>query len=247
MACLNTFVLRIIIQFQHGFRTIDAKQDNISFGLVHLVSTSNRVLFAVVTYSLRYPAIHHPLLRQFCSNHRKVAFLSLVNCVQLQYERSIMGLSRVVSQTVTNHMWFRCDSDSRLTPSYLAQMRQELPLLRDISLSEVSSLSELPKAQIKTDEDLEHWKSMQSYQDYILFLRRLNESVVGTSLPCIPEHRSQVWFVSYFWFAYFNRNKSPLTGYLSSSILSNNGSLRSRLFNRLSALGTWLSEHGANN
>ena len=71
-------------------------------------------------------------------------------------------------------------------------MRQELPLLRDISLSEVSSLSELPKAQIKTDEDLEHWKSMQSYQDYILFLRRLNESVVGTSLPWIPEHRSQV-------------------------------------------------------
>jgi serine/threonine-protein phosphatase 2A activator len=71
-------------------------------------------------------------------------------------------------------------------------MWQELPLLRDISLSEVLSLSELPKAQIKTDDDLEHWKSMQSYRDYILFLRRLNESVEGTSLPWIPEHRSQV-------------------------------------------------------
>ena len=98
---------------------------------------------------------------------------------------------RVVSQAT-------CDSDATVTPSrafttsYLPQMGQELPLLRDISLSEVSSLSELPKAQIKTDEDLEHWKSMQSYQDFILFLRRLNESVVGTCLPWIPEHRSQV-------------------------------------------------------
>jgi hypothetical protein len=97
-------------------------------------------------------------------------------------------MSRVVSQTT-------CDSDVTRASSYLlAQMWQELPLLqvRDISLSEVSSLSELPKARIKTDEDLEHWKSMQSYRDYILFLRRLNESVVGTSLPWIPEHRSQV-------------------------------------------------------
>lgn len=66
------------------------------------------------------------------------------------------------------------------------------PLLRDISLSEVSSLPELPETQIKTDDDLERWKSMQSYRDYILFLRRLNESVVGTSLPWISEHRSQV-------------------------------------------------------
>ena len=101
--------------------------------------------------------------------------------------------SRVVSQTA-------CDSDTTVTvtrgaPSphhYPAQMWQELPLLRDISLSEVSSIPELPKAQIKTDEDLEHWKSMKSYRDYILFLRRLNESVVGTSLPWIPEHHSQV-------------------------------------------------------
>ena len=84
------------------------------------------------------------------------------------------------------------------TSSYLAQMWQELPPLRDISLSKVSSLSELPKAQIKTDEDLEHWKSMQSYRDYILFLRRLNESVVGTSLPWNPEHHSQVLLVHIF-------------------------------------------------
>ena len=39
VACLDSFVLRIIIQFQHRFRTIDAKQDNISFGFVHLVYT----------------------------------------------------------------------------------------------------------------------------------------------------------------------------------------------------------------
>jgi len=66
-----------------------------------------------------------------------------------------------------------------------------LPLLRDIPLSEVLSLPEPPTTKIKTDDDIEHWKSMQSYRDYILFLRRLNESVVGTSLPWIPEHHSQ--------------------------------------------------------
>ena len=98
-------------------------------------------------------------------------------------------MSCIVSQTTCDS---DANSDSSLSSSYLAQMWQELPLLRDISLSEVSSLPELPETHIKTDEDLEHWKSMQSYRDYILFLRRLNESVVGTSLPWIPEHRSQV-------------------------------------------------------
>ena len=111
VACLNTFVLRIIIQFQHGFRTIDAEQDNISFGLVHLVyiTPSNRVLLTVVKYSLRYPAIPHPLHHQFCSNHRKMAYLRLVNCVRKSKFNN--DLSRVVSQTT-------CDSDATVTRAF---------------------------------------------------------------------------------------------------------------------------------
>jgi hypothetical protein len=82
------------------------------------------------------------------------------------------------------------DTDSDVTVTRIRV--KMLPLLRHISLSQVLSLPEPPTAQIKTDDDLEHWKSMQSYRDYILFLRRLNESVVGTCLPWIPEHRGQV-------------------------------------------------------
>lgn len=43
-----------------------------------------------------------------------------------------------------------------------------------------------------------------------------------------------------------NEKKSLWIDYLCSSILLNNGSLRSHLFNHLSALETYLSEHGAN-
>ena len=148
------------------------------------------------------------------------------------------------SRCVTKCMWgFRCDCDWRLTRTVTRW--QMLPLLRDIPLSEVLSLPELPTTKIKTDNDLEHWKSMQSYRDYILFLRRLNESVVGTSLPWIPEHHSQVWFVlAYFSESHISAKKSLWIGYLFSSILLNNGASRSRLLNHLSALGTWLSEHG---
>jgi len=64
-------------------------------------------------------------------------------------------------------------------------------LLQTIPLSEVESLSEVPTPKIKTDHDLEKWKSMSSYWKYLLFLRRLNHSVIGTSLPWVPEHRSQ--------------------------------------------------------
>ncbi|KAF8799054.1 Phosphotyrosyl phosphatase activator [Phlegmacium glaucopus] len=70
-------------------------------------------------------------------------------------------------------------------------MQQKLPFLQEITLSEVSSLPATPTTKIKTDGDLEHWKSMQSYRDYILFLRRLNESVIGTSLPWVPKSHSQ--------------------------------------------------------
>jgi len=61
-----------------------------------------------------------------------------------------------------------------------------------ITLPDVSRIGPPPITRIKSDEDVELWKSKRSYQDYRIFLRRLNESVVGCTLPWEPEKRSQV-------------------------------------------------------
>jgi serine/threonine-protein phosphatase 2A activator len=54
--------------------------------------------------------------------------------------------------------------------------------LRSVALDSVPSLS-LPTLKIHTDNDVEKWKKTHGYHDYALFLRRLNESVVGHYLP----------------------------------------------------------------
>lgn len=61
-------------------------------------------------------------------------------------------------------------------------MSQALPNLREISLSDAAKLS-FPITRIRTDEDVELWKKMPSYRDYTIFLRRLNDSVIGHYLP----------------------------------------------------------------
>jgi hypothetical protein len=72
-----------------------------------------------------------------------------------------------------------------LTPT----MAESIPT---ITLADVSRIGSPPITRIKSDEDVELWKSKKSYQDYRIFLRRLNESVVGCTLPWDPEKRSQV-------------------------------------------------------
>ncbi|KAF9456443.1 hypothetical protein BDZ94DRAFT_1292860 [Collybia nuda] len=62
-------------------------------------------------------------------------------------------------------------------------MSDSTPNLREISLLQVPKIEMLPKPRIKTDHDLEVWRKTRSYQDYSLFLRRLNEAVVGHYLP----------------------------------------------------------------
>ncbi|KAK7062205.1 Serine/threonine-protein phosphatase 2A activator, partial [Favolaschia claudopus] len=61
-------------------------------------------------------------------------------------------------------------------------MARELAELREIPLVQVPTL-ELPTLKIQTDEDVEIWRRSRSYQDYAIFLRRLNESVVGRDIP----------------------------------------------------------------
>lgn len=68
-----------------------------------------------------------------------------------------------------------------------------LPLLRHISPENLEVLKALPAAKIRTDADVEAWKQTQGYSDYSLFLRWLNESVVGCSLPSTNDNHSEVF------------------------------------------------------
>ncbi|KAJ7098684.1 hypothetical protein B0H15DRAFT_587258 [Mycena belliarum] len=61
-------------------------------------------------------------------------------------------------------------------------MTRQLAGLREIPLADVPNLS-LPTLKIQTDDDVEIWRRSRSYQDYAIFLRRLNESVVGRDIP----------------------------------------------------------------
>lgn len=84
-------------------------------------------------------------------------------------------------------------------------MEQELPPVREIILSQFHNLGPPPSLVIKTDEDVERWKNTRSYNDYDLFLRRLNESVIGVNLPWTAEITSQVKYKQFLLFF-------PLTG-----------------------------------
>ncbi|EKM57864.1 uncharacterized protein PHACADRAFT_50310, partial [Phanerochaete carnosa HHB-10118-sp] len=54
--------------------------------------------------------------------------------------------------------------------------------LRHVTIGELEKLSR-PRQRIRTEEDVQAWKLTRGYQDYGLFLRRLNGSVVGHFLP----------------------------------------------------------------
>ncbi|PSS34024.1 hypothetical protein PHLCEN_2v1928 [Hermanssonia centrifuga] len=65
----------------------------------------------------------------------------------------------------------------------MATSQARLPLLRRILISTFSDIDTTPTQKIRTDEDVEAWRLTRGYQDFGLFLRRLNESVVGYVLP----------------------------------------------------------------
>ncbi|TFK34526.1 hypothetical protein BDQ12DRAFT_636215 [Crucibulum laeve] len=70
-------------------------------------------------------------------------------------------------------------------------MQNNLKNLRRVSLDQVSQLESLPQTRIRTDDDVKKWETTQSYKDYVIFLRRLNESVVGHFLPWTMENTNQ--------------------------------------------------------
>ena len=67
-----------------------------------------------------------------------------------------------------------------------------LPPLRHLALSQVARLTTLPTPAIHTDDDVDKWKSTSTYQHYGLFLRRLNEAVIGYEIPEVPRSPSEV-------------------------------------------------------
>ncbi|KAJ7771078.1 serine/threonine-protein phosphatase 2A activator 1 [Mycena maculata] len=69
-------------------------------------------------------------------------------------------------------------------------MAHQLAELREIPLSDVTALNP-PTLKIQTDEDVETWRRSRSYQDYAIFLRRLNESVVGRDISTTDSHPSE--------------------------------------------------------
>ena len=70
-------------------------------------------------------------------------------------------------------------------------MAHPLPPLREIPLSDLLTKAP-PIPKIKTEEDVEIWKTTRSYSDLGLFLQRLNNAVVGHYLPFTPQSPSQV-------------------------------------------------------
>jgi len=70
-------------------------------------------------------------------------------------------------------------------------MAHRLPPLREIPLSDLLAKAP-PIPKIKTEEDVEIWKTTRSYSDLGLFLQRLNQAVVGHYLPFTPQSPSQV-------------------------------------------------------
>ena len=58
-----------------------------------------------------------------------------------------------------------------------------LPILRRYKLPKVPVA---PTKRIVTDEDVIFWKTTAGYQDYGLFIRRLNLAVIGYDLPYTP-------------------------------------------------------------
>ena len=51
---------------------------------------------------------------------------------------------------------------------------------------------EAPTTRIRTDEDVATWKQTTGYKNYMLFLRRLSESVVNHYLPVDEQATSPV-------------------------------------------------------
>ena len=74
--------------------------------------------------------------------------------------------------------------------------RDTLPALGEITAQTAKDL-ELPAHKIRMEDDVGLWKSTRGYRNYLLFLHRLSDSVVGHFLPddgtLYDDSKSLVW------------------------------------------------------
>ncbi|KAI0050507.1 Phosphotyrosyl phosphatase activator [Auriscalpium vulgare] len=63
--------------------------------------------------------------------------------------------------------------------------------LRSVSIEALAKLNTLPVVTIRTDVDVDLWKQTRAFEDYAIFLRRLNDAVVGYVLPWTSSLPSQ--------------------------------------------------------
>ena len=71
-------------------------------------------------------------------------------------------------------------------------------MLREITLESLpteptSENGFIPTNKIRFDEDVATWKNTRGFQDYTLFLRRLDQSVTGVLLPWDGGEPSEVY------------------------------------------------------
>lgn len=85
----------------------------------------------------------------------------------------------------------RAFGDFDATGHGIDSMARQLPPLRRVPLSDVLDKAP-PILKIKTEEEVEFWKTTRSYSDLGLFLQRLNEAVVGCYMPFAPQSPSPV-------------------------------------------------------
>lgn len=68
------------------------------------------------------------------------------------------------------------------TQTHASMAQNTLPAPSEIKVAEVKNLDP-PQQRIRMEDDVGVWKSTRGYHDYLLFLHRLSESVVGHFFP----------------------------------------------------------------
>lgn len=73
-------------------------------------------------------------------------------------------------------------SERQNTQAQIVMAQNALPAPSEVNVEDAKKL-DAPTHRIRMEDDVGTWKSTRGYQDYLLFLHRLSESVVGHSLP----------------------------------------------------------------
>ncbi|KAF8824694.1 hypothetical protein HHX47_DHR7000444 [Lentinula edodes] len=171
MTCHLGLVFMIWSKSKHRGRTVDAKQYHVLLGVEELWRDMNITVPCGPEHRslLQHPVVRLPRLRPPGSSHRMVPLIVNTTCHRTD-------LSPLFDSSYTNNM----QTMTSIPPNPL----------RRVTLPEIHSI-QLPAKKILNEEDVEIWLRTQGFRDLIIFLRRLNEAVVGVTVPWSSELPSQ--------------------------------------------------------